>query len=95
MISIAPEKVRAARRAAGLRIQAAARAATVNYKTVEAYEGHGDATPPARPKLETVLALAKAYRCSPREFATDPTEWDRVANELGLQPVPSPALATA
>jgi transcriptional regulator with XRE-family HTH domain len=94
MISIAPEKVRAARRAAGLRIQAAARAATVNYKTIEAYEGHGEATPPARPKLETLLALAKAYKCNPREFAVDPAEWDRVASELGLKANPS-ALASA
>ncbi|WP_139322661.1 helix-turn-helix domain-containing protein [Deinococcus marmoris] len=85
MISVAGEKVRAARLAAGIRsVQAAARAAHLNYKTIEAFEGRGDAKVPTNPKMETLLALAAAYGCSPRDFTENPEEWDRAAQALGL-----------
>lgn len=100
MIQVAATKVRAARLAAGLSVQAAARIAKLNRKTVEAYEGHGDLQPPSNPTLEALVGLARAYRCSPRDFAANPTEWDALAAEIGAMfvtptPLPAPAQASA
>lgn len=103
MIQVAPEKVRAAREAAGLTIQAAAREAELNYKTIEAYEGREGTkpvAPPSNPTLEALIGLARAYGCTPREFAADPAEWDALADEiramfapLSLSPAPAQASA--
>jgi len=83
MIQVDAAKVRAAREAAGLSVQAAARSAKLNYKTVEAYEGHGELRPPANPTLEALVGLARAYGCNPRDFATNPKDWDVLAAEIG------------
>lgn len=93
MIQVAPEKVRAAREAAGLTVQAAVRAAGLNYKTIEAYEGREGTkptAPPANPTLEALIGLARAYRCTPRDFAADPFEWDALADEIRIMVTPAP-----
>ena len=78
MISIAVEKVRAARLAAGFRfIRNAVEATGLNYKTLLAFEGRSGLRPPRAPSLDALRALARAYGCHPRDFAKDPTEWDR------------------
>lgn len=86
MITVATEKVHAARKAAGFRsVQAAARATKLNYKTIMRYEGLDEDGPPASPKPETLRALAGAYRVPPRDLVTDPEAWDAYVASL-LQP---------
>lgn len=97
MIPLAPEKVRTARLAAGHKtIQSARREAGLDYKTVEAYEGRNGQTPPKNPSLNTLLALARAYRCSPRDFTNQPELWDQAMAVLNGPPSSSaPASAPA
>lgn len=93
MIQVDAAKVKAARESAGLSVEATARIAKINRKTVEAYEGRGDLRPPANPTLEVLVVLARAYRCSPRDFAVDPAQWDALAAEIGamfVAPTPLP-----
>lgn len=89
MIQVAPEKIRARRLAAGFKtFQAAARATSLNYKTLEFYEGHKGRTPPANPSRRALSLMAAAYCCSIRDFAVDPHEVEQFAGELlGLIPL--------
>ena len=93
MIATSPEKFLEARKAAKLNVKQAARAAKLNYKTIEALEGHGENPTPERPRLETLFVLAGAYGCTPRDFARDPAEWDTLLQTIGLMAIPSPTTA--
>lgn len=89
MIQVDTGKVREARLRAGLKhiIHAASRTG-LDYKTIEAYEGHNGSTPPKNPAIPTLRKIATAYGCTIRDLVANPEEVDRLIADLGGEPLP-------
>lgn len=90
MIQVDTGKIREARLRAGLRhiIHAASRTG-LDYKTIEAYEGHNGSTPPKNPAIPTLRKIASAYGCTIRDLVANPEEVDRLIADLGGEPQPA------
>lgn len=90
MIQVDTGKVKAARLRAGLKhiIHAASRTG-LDYKTIEAYEGHNGSAPPKNPAIPTLRKIATAYGCTIRDLVANPEEVDRLIADLGGDPQPA------